>query len=172
MAMRLFILGTKACRDHIWPEIPDDPHHVSKNFVVIPNAECFVSCLRKPEIECAREELPGVVDASRTEQFLCSNNAEPLAQFRSQYILTSVAARNRKISGVVKRTVRPERHQICVFVVRVRSDVKHAAKHVELFQCELNLAGIHLFWSQQRRRIAGIGCGRDSEDRERESCAP
>src|SRR5215813_4031595 len=172
MAMRLFILGTKACRDHIWPEIPDDPHHVSKNFVVIPNAECFVSCLRKPEIERAREELPGVVDASRTDQFLCSNNAEPLAQFGSQYILTSVAAGYRKVSGVVKRTVRPERHQICVLVVRMRRDVKHAAKHAELFQCELNLAGIHLIWRQQRRRIGGIGCSCNRERRDHERYAP
>src|SRR5262245_6690909 len=122
MAMGLLILGTEACHYHIWPEIPDDPHDVSENFVVIPDVERFISCLRKPEIERAREELSGVVDASRTEQFFCSNDAEPLAQFGSQYILTSVPARNREISGVVKRTVRPERHQICVLVVRVRRD--------------------------------------------------
>src|SRR5215470_5337483 len=140
MAMRHLILGTEACHYHIRPEIPDDPHNVSKNFVVIPDVERFVSCLGKPEIERAREELPGMIDASRAEQFFCSNNAEPLAQFGSQDILTSVAAGYRKISGVVKRTVRPERHQVCVFVVRVRGDVKHAAKHVELFQCDLNLA--------------------------------
>ena len=73
-----------------------------------------------------------MVDASRIEQFLCSNNAEPLAQFRADHILAAVPARNRKISGVVKRTVRPERHQICVFVIGMRRDVKNAAKHVEL----------------------------------------
>src|ERR1044072_206460 len=132
MAMRLFILWTEARNYHVRSEIPDDPHHVSKNFVVIPDVQGFISSFRKPEIECSREELPGVVDASRIEQFLCSNDAEALAQFRSRYVLTSVAACNRKISGVVKRTVRPERHQVCVFVVRVRRDVKHAAKHVEL----------------------------------------
>src|SRR5215467_2254592 len=103
MAMRFVILGTEARGYHIWPEIPDDPHDVGKNFVVIPNVQRFVSCLGQPEIERSREELPGVVDASRTEQFLCANNAEALAQFGSQYILTSVAARNRKVSGVVER---------------------------------------------------------------------
>src|SRR5215471_17558113 len=102
MAMRLVIFGTEARHYHIWPEIPDDPYDVSKNLVVIPNAQRFVSRLRKPKIERSREELPGVVDAPRTEQFLCSNDAEPLAQFGSQYILTSIAARNRKICGVVK----------------------------------------------------------------------
>jgi hypothetical protein len=67
MAMRLLILGTEARHYHIRPEIPDDPHYVSKNFVVFPDVERFVSCLRKTEIERAREELPGVVDASCTE---------------------------------------------------------------------------------------------------------
>ena len=132
MAMRLVILWTEARHYHIRPEISDDPHDISENLVVIPDVQRFVSRLRKPEIERSREELPGVIDASRIEQFLCSNDAEALAQLRSQYILTSVAACNRKISGVIKRAVGPERHQICVFVVRVRRDVKNAAKHVEL----------------------------------------
>src|SRR5262249_16409855 len=149
MAVRLLILGTEPRHYHVRPEIPDDPHDVRKNLVVIPNAQRFVSCLRKPEIERACEELPGVVDASRTEQFLGTNDTEALAQFGPQYILASVAARNRKISGVVKRTVRPERHQICIFVVRVRRDVENAAKDAELFQGELNLAGTHLIWRQQ-----------------------
>src|SRR4030095_9310961 len=131
MAMRLFILGTKARHYYIRPEIPDDPHDVSENLVVIPDVQRFLSRLRKPEVVRSREELLRMVDTSRVEQFLCSDDAEALAEFGSQYVLTSVAARNRKIGGVVKRTVRPERHQICIFVVRVRRDVKNAAKHVE-----------------------------------------
>src|SRR5690242_1080799 len=111
MAMRLFILGTKACHHHIRSKIPDNPHDVSKNLVVIPNVHRFVSRFRKPEVNRSREELPGVVDASRIEQFLCSKYAEPFTQFGSDYILPAVPASHRKISGVVKRTVRPERHQ-------------------------------------------------------------
>src|SRR4029453_11052408 len=128
MPMRFLILGTEARHHYIWSEIPDYPHDVSKNFVVIPDAHRFVGRLRKPEIERSREELPGVVDTSGVEQFLCSNNAEALPQFGSQYILAPVPARDRKISGVVKRSVRPKRHEICVFVVGVRRDVKNAAK--------------------------------------------
>src|SRR4030095_16890062 len=105
MAMRFVILGTEARHDHIWPEIPNDPHNVSKNFVVIPKAHRFCRRFGKPEIVRSREELLGVIDAPRIEQFLCSNDAEALAQFGSQYILTAVPACNRKISGVVKRTV-------------------------------------------------------------------
>src|ERR1700756_2502312 len=132
MAMRLLILGAEARYDYIRSEIPDDPHDVSENFVVVPDAQRFVSRLRKSEIDRPREELLGVVDASRIEQFLCANNAEPLAQFGSEQILAAVPARNRKISAVVKRAVRPQCHEICVFVVGVRRDVQNVAKHVEL----------------------------------------
>src|SRR5215471_7099111 len=101
MPMRLLILWTEARDYHIRSEIPNDPHDVGKNFVVIPNAHRFVGRFRKPEIERPREELSGVVNAARIDQFFCSNYTESLAQLRPQYILTSVTARNRKISGVV-----------------------------------------------------------------------
>src|SRR4029077_7647741 len=109
MAVRLLILGTEPRHYHIRSEIPDDPHDVSKNFVVTPDSHRFVSRLRKPEIDRSCKELLGVVDAPRIEQFLCSTNAHPLPQFRADQILAAVPARHRKISGVVKRTVRPER---------------------------------------------------------------
>ena len=80
--MRLLILGTEARYYYIRPEIPDDPNDVSKNFVVIPDVHRFVGRFRKPEIDRSREELLRVIDAPRIEKFLCSNNAEPLAQFR------------------------------------------------------------------------------------------
>src|SRR5882757_7317054 len=98
MTMRLLILGTEARHHYIRSEIPDDPHDVSKNFVVIPDAHRFASRFGKPEVGCSREELLRVIDASRIEQFLRSNNAEPLAQFRTDQILAAVPARNRKIS--------------------------------------------------------------------------
>src|SRR5882724_7676694 len=157
MAVRLLILGTEARDHYVRAKLPDDPYDVSKNFVVIPKPHCLFSRFGKPEIGCSREELLRMVDASRIEQFLRSNSAEPLAQFRTDQILAAVPARNRKISAVIKRTVRPERHQICVFVVGMRRDVKNTAKHVEFLECELNLARIHLFWRQQRWRSGGIG---------------
>ncbi len=77
--MCLLIFGTKACHYYIGSEFSDYPDDVSKNFVMIPNVQRFVSSLRKPEIDRSCEELPRMIDASRIKQFLCSNNAEPLA---------------------------------------------------------------------------------------------
>src|SRR5215472_8637337 len=99
MAMRLLILGTEARYDHVRSEIPDYPNDVSKNFVVIPNAQRFFSRLRKSKIDRACKELVGVIDAPRIQQFLCSNNAEALAQFGAEQILAAVTTRNREISG-------------------------------------------------------------------------
>src|SRR6476646_2347400 len=172
MTVRLIILGTETRHYHIRSEIPDDPHDVSKNFVVTPEAHCFFRRFGKPKVVRSREELLRMIDASRIEQFFCSNYAEALAQFGSEYILAAVSARNRKIRRVVERPVRPERHQICVFIIWVRRDVKNAAKNVELLQCQLNLATIHLFWRQQRRRLGGIGRARDGEDRDHDGGSP
>src|SRR6516162_637888 len=110
MAMRLLILGTEARHYHIRSKIPDHPHDVSKNFIVIPDSQRFVSRFGKPEIDRSCEKLLGVIDASRIQQFLCSNNAEALAQFRTDQILAAIPPRNGKIRSVIKRSVRPERH--------------------------------------------------------------
>src|SRR5207249_10692967 len=123
MAVRQVILGTEPRYQYIRSEAPDDPHDVSKNFVVIPNAQRFVGCLRKSEIHRPREELLAVVDASRIEQFLCSNNAKALAQFGSEQILAAVPTCNREITAVVERAVRPQRHEIFVFIIGVSGNV-------------------------------------------------
>ncbi len=81
MAMRQLILRTEARHHHVRSKIPNDPDYVRKNLVVIPEAHRFFSRFGKPEIDRSCEELFGVIDASRVEQFLCSNHAEALAQF-------------------------------------------------------------------------------------------
>src|SRR5256885_10162360 len=93
MAVCLFILGTEARHYHIRSEIPDDPHDVSKNLIVVPDAHALFGRLRKPEIDCSCEELFGVVDASRIEQFLCSNNTEDRKSTRlnSSHLVISYA---------------------------------------------------------------------------------
>ncbi len=84
MAVRQLILRTEARHHYIRSEIPDDPHDVRKNFVVIPEAHCLFRRLGKPEIGCSCEKLFRVVEAPRIEQFFCSNHAEALAQFGSE----------------------------------------------------------------------------------------
>ena len=123
MAVRQVILGTEPRNQYIRSKIPDDPHDVSKNSVATPDAQRFVSRLRKSEIDRPREELLAVVDASRIEQFLCSNNAKALAQFGSEQILAAVPTCNREITAVVERAVRPQRHEICVFIIGVSGNV-------------------------------------------------
>ena len=123
MAVRQVILGTEPRYEYIRSETPDDPHDISKNLVVIPNAQRFVGCLRESEIDRPCEELLAVVDASRIEQFFCSNNPKALAEFGSQQILTAVPTCNREVSAVVERAVRPQRHKICVFIIGVRGNV-------------------------------------------------
>src|SRR6266478_258123 len=110
-----------------------------------------------------------MIESARGEQFLRSNNAKTLAQFRSDQILTAISARHRKISRLVKRTVRPQRHQICVFIIGMGREVEDPAEDIEFLQGELNLATTHRL-GKYRRRISRVGRAqgrgqRDGDDR-------
>lgn len=102
MAMRQLILWTETRHHYIRPKTPNDPNDIGQNFVVAPDAHRLFSPFGKPEIDCSCEELFAVINPSRSHQFLCSNYAEPLAQFRSDQILTAIPARDRKVSAVIK----------------------------------------------------------------------
>src|SRR5919198_2644928 len=100
MAVRQPILRTEARHDHVRSKISYDPDYVSKNLVVIPDAQRFFSRFGKAEIDCTCEELFAVVEAPRVQQFLCPNQAEALTQFGPQQILTAVPTCDREISAV------------------------------------------------------------------------
>src|SRR5215469_7346977 len=102
MAMRQLILRTETRNYHIRTKIPNDPNDIGQNLVVAPEAHRLFSRFGKPEIECSCEELFAVIDPPRSQQFRCSNYAEPLAQFRAEQILTAVPARDRKVRAVIK----------------------------------------------------------------------
>src|SRR5437588_6309617 len=145
MTVRQMILRTEASHDDIRSKPPDHPNHIGKNLVVIPDPQGLLRRLGESEINRSREKLLAMIESPSGEQFLRSNNAETLAQFRSDQILTAISARNRKISRLVKRTVRPQRHQICVFIIGMGSEVEDPAKHIEFLQGELDLATTHRF---------------------------
>ena len=81
MAVRQLILRAEACHHHVRSKIPDDPDYIRENLVVIPDAQRFFSRFGKSEINSSCEELFGVIDASRIQQFLCPNYPEAFAQF-------------------------------------------------------------------------------------------
>ena len=170
MTVRLVVLGTETRHHHIWPEAPDLPDDIGKNFVAVPNAQCFGRAFRKAEIDCAREKLPAMIEPARGEKFLCADDTEALAQLGPDQVLPAVAARDGKIGGVIKRTIRPKRDEIRVLIVRMRGHVEHAAKHVQFLERELNFRGIHRLRKHPRRRIgrAQNNCTHEKKS----SCSP
>jgi len=121
---------------------------------VIPEVQCFLGILGETEIDRAGKELPAVIHPARREKLLCPNNSEFLAQLRSQKILAAVAARYRKVPGIVEGSVRPKGNQGRVFVVRMSRQIENAPEHVKLFKAELDLARIHRI-RKRRRRCGG-----------------
>src|SRR5438045_4226122 len=118
MAARLMVLGAETRHDHIRPESANLPDDVGKNFIAIPNAQRFLRAFRKAEIDRAREKLVAMIEPARGEKFLGANHAEAHAQLGPDQALSTIAARDGKIGGVVKRTVRPTRHAIRFLITR------------------------------------------------------
>src|SRR5207237_87566 len=122
-----------------------------------------ISAFRKAEIDRAREKLVAMIEPARGEKFLGANHTEARAQLGPDQVLAAIAARDGKIRGVVKRTVRPERHEVRVLIIRMRGDVEDAAEHIQFLERELNFRGVH--W-RRKHRWRWIGGARDDHAHE------
>ena len=148
MAVRLVVVRTEARHDDVRFPFPNRPDNVGQDFFAVPNLQRFGRAFRKTEIDGPGKELVRVIDLARGEKFVSADKTEPLAQLRPEKILPAIAARNRKISRVVERAVRPERHQVGVLIVGMRGDIEDAPEDIQLLERELNLGCVH-----RRRKI-------------------
>ena len=143
MPMGRAVFSRETGDDEVGSKFPDNPDDIRENFFAVPDAQGFLGGFREAEVVRASEELPAVVDTPRRQQLLRANDTELLAQLRPDQILSAVAARERQVGGVVKRTVRPVGDQAGIFVVRMSGDVEDAAEHVQPLKRETNVCGIH-----------------------------
>ena len=99
MTVSAFAGRRKTRDDHVGLEAADVPHHVGQDRVVSPDLQRLGWTFRKSEVDCAREELFAAVDATRVEKLLRAEDAEELAFFIADEVLSAIAARHRKIRG-------------------------------------------------------------------------
>ncbi len=86
----------REARDHdVRPEEADDAHDVAQDRLAIPDAQCFLIILGKPEIDRPGEILPAAVELSRGQQFLGAGHAERIAEMRAKQILAALASGER-----------------------------------------------------------------------------
>jgi len=158
MAMGEPIFRAKTGYDDVRPKAPDHPDDVRKDFVVIPKSQRLLGIFGEPKINCAGKELLPMIDPSRRQKFLRPDNAEFFAQLGAEKVLPAITARQRKITGIVKRSVRPKRNQRGVFVIRVRRQVKNAAEDIQLLEPKLNFARIHCIGKERWCRGHHVNC--------------
>ena len=151
MSVGLVVVRTETRDDNIGPKAPDHPDDVRQDLVAIPNPQRLRGIFRETEVDRAGEELPTMIEAARGQELMRPDEAELFAQFRTDQILAAIAAGDAKIRGFIKRAVRPQRHQVRVFVVGMRGDIEDAPKHIQFLERELDLRRVH------RRREAGAG---------------
>ena len=150
MTVCVAVLRRETRHDKVRLEFSDDPDDIRENFFPVPDAQSFLRRFGKTEIVGASEKLATVIDPPCGEQFLRANDAKLIAQLGPDQILAAITAGEREISGVVKRPIRPISNQARVLVVRMRRDIKDAAKHVQFLKRETNLCRIH-----RLRRLGG-----------------
>ena len=118
---------------------------------MIPEVQRFLGIFGETEINRASKKLPAVIYPARRQKLLRSNDAQFLAQLRAEKVLSAVSARYGKITGIVERSVRPQRNQRRVFVVRMRRQIENSPEDIELFEAKLDLTRIHRIRKQRRR---------------------
>ena len=126
--------GRKARDEHVWPKLADDPHHVAQDLLLVPDSQGLAIIPGKTEINRPRKELPAAINASGGEQFLCANQANLVAEFRSEHILTAVAARKRKVGCAVISPPGEIGDQFSILIVGMGCNVEHAAHFAEAVQ--------------------------------------
>src|SRR5208282_471816 len=85
--------------NHVRPESPDHPHHIAQNLIVTPFVERFLRSLGESKIDGTREELLRAVYSPRRQQLLGADYSECVPLLRTDQILATLAASQRKISG-------------------------------------------------------------------------
>jgi len=135
--------GRREARDdHVGLKAADVPDDVGQDGVVSPDLQRLVRTLREAEIERAREELFAAVDAARVEQLLRAEDAEELAFFVADEVLSAVAARHRQVGGAQQALVREVGDQRGVVVVGMRGDVHCASEDRQFPELELEFCSV------------------------------
>ncbi len=125
--------------DDLRPKPADHPDDVLEDRVAGPVAPRLVLGLGEPEVVCAGEELAGTIETPRGEQLFGPEEAERLAQLRSDEVLPSLAAVEREVRRLGAHPPDEEREQLGVLVVGMRPDNKDPL----LVAQKAKLAGAH-----------------------------
>ena len=123
--------------DHVGTNRADHAHVVAEDLVVAPLLERLFDAEREAEIDRAREELLGAVEAMRREQFLGAQHRERHEQLGANLVLPAFAVRRRDERRAIALAVREVRQHRVVLVVRMRRRHHEVADGVELAQREL-----------------------------------
>jgi len=142
----------KSQDDDVGTEAADHPDNVAEDLIVTPLLETFLGCFGESEIDGARKELLRAVDAPRREQLLGANDAELVALFGADQVLSALASREREITGAHLAPTRQIGEQGRVFVIGMSGDHEHAANDVQAIEREARLRRSRQFALRECRR--------------------
>ena len=157
------------CDDHIRPEHPDHAYHIAQHFLLPPLLETLLRALAVAEVHRTGEELLTAIDAPCFEQLLRADDAQRVAQFGADQVLSTIAACEAEVAGADLPAIAQPGDQTRVLIIGMRRDVKHTAQHIELLHLVQDLGGVGLRgWSlgpSGQRRVGNGKCDHGRDDR-------
>ena len=117
--------------DHMRPKGSHHANYVAEDRVARPVLVRVDGVLRESEVERAREELLGAVDAPCRQQLLGANHTQRFAELVADQILPAVAAREGEIRRLDVSSAGEPRDEKRVLVVGMRTDHQHARVDAE-----------------------------------------
>ena len=85
----------KPCDDYIRMKLANDPDDIGEHLFPIPETQRFFRRFRETEINGAGEKLAATVKLARGQQFLGACHTELLVKLRANFVLPSIAPRER-----------------------------------------------------------------------------
>ena len=154
----------KTGNDDFGFEVTNDPDKISKHQLMGPFGERVIRALRKAKLVIGREKLLRMIEPARAVELFGADDAKRLKQFTADKIHAAFPSCGGEVCGACALSSSEPCQQRAVFVIRMRSGVKHAANHIQPLECLRQTHGTAVFGDFGARRNHGGNCGQHNDD--------
>ena len=129
-----------------------------------PFGERVIRALRKAKLVIGREKLLRMIEPARAVELFGADDAKRLKQFTADKIHAAFPSCGGEVCGACALSSSEPCQQRAVFVIWMRSGVKHAANHIQPLERLRQTHGTAVFGDFGARRNHGGNCGQHNDD--------
>src|SRR5262249_9428451 len=117
--------------DDLRTKVADDTHKISEDLIVVPFGVRIIGAFRKTKLVVRREKLFRVIQPARGHQFFRSNDSERFKKLASNEVHSAFTPGGGQVCRSDTLAPCKPRQEGAVFVIRMRTGVKHARDDIE-----------------------------------------